>query len=186
VYLASGNPHKAVELGRLLGAGVEILQGLPEVEETGTTFLENARLKARAARPWAPSDAWVLADDSGLTVRALDGAPGVRSARYGGPGLDDAGRVRHLLSELRDADDRDAAFVCVLVALAVDGREVVAEGVLEGSIAREPRGAGGFGYDPVFVPRGGHRTVAELSPREKDAVSHRGRAARTLRAALDA
>ncbi|CAA9540077.1 MAG: Nucleoside 5-triphosphatase RdgB (dHAPTP, dITP, XTP-specific) [uncultured Thermoleophilia bacterium] len=186
MYLATANAHKAVELGRLLGTAVAPLVGYPAVEETGATFLDNARLKAAAGRAAAPQDAWVLADDSGLAVHVLGGAPGVESARYGGPDLDDAGRVGHLLRELGEAEDRRARFVCVLVALGPDGEELVAEGTLDGTITCAPRGAGGFGYDPVFVPAGDTRTVAELAPEEKDAISHRGRAARALRATLPA
>jgi XTP/dITP diphosphohydrolase len=184
IALATGNVGKARELARLLEAPVEPLDGWVPPPEDGDSFAANALIKARAARRQAPGGRLVLADDSGLEVRALDGRPGVHSARFGGPGLDDAGRVEHLLEQLRGERDRSARFVCVLAAIAPDGTETVAEGVLEGSIAPSPRGSGGFGYDPVFVPDGESRTVAELAADEKDAISHRGRAARALAAAL--
>ncbi len=185
IYLASQNAHKAIELGRLLGAGVAPLPGYEAPVEDGATFLANARLKALAGAAVAPPDGIVVADDSGIVVAALGGAPGIHSARYGGDGLDDAGRVRHLLGELGDAADRHAAFVCVLVAVLPDGSELIAEGRVDGTIAAAPRGGNGFGYDPVFVPVGETRTIGELSDAEKDAVSHRGRAAAALRAALE-
>lgn len=184
IYLASQNAHKATELGRLLGTGVAPLPGYEAPVEDGLTFTDNARLKARAGAAAVPPGGTVVADDSGIVVEALGGAPGIHSARYGGPGLDDAGRVRHLLRELGDAADRRAAFVCVLVAVLPDGSERVAEGRVDGTIAPAPRGAGGFGYDPVFVPVGETRTIGELMDAEKDALSHRGRAAAALRVEL--
>ena len=184
IYLASQNAHKALELGRLLGSDVAPLPGYDAPVEDGATFTDNARIKARAGAVVAPAGATVVADDSGIEVEALGGAPGIHSARYGGDGLDDAGRVTHLLAELGDAADRRAAFVCVLVAIAPDGSELVAEGRVEGAIAPAPRGAGGFGYDPIFVPAGETRTIGEMTAAEKDALSHRGRAAAVLRAAL--
>jgi XTP/dITP diphosphohydrolase len=174
--LATRNPGKAREYGRLLG-GADLEPLDVEVEETGETFAENALAKARAAAAAAPGRIG-MGDDSGLAVEALGGAPGVRSARFA-PGSDDD-RSRALLDRLGDAMVRDAAFVCALAAVAPDGREMVVEGRLEGAIARAPAGSGGFGYDPVFVPRGETRTVAELEPAEKDAISHRGRAARAM------
>jgi XTP/dITP diphosphohydrolase len=186
IALATTNVGKARELARLLAVPVEPIDGWDPPVEDGETFRDNALLKARAARAQAPADARVVADDSGLEVAALGGEPGVHSARFGGPGLDDAGRVQHLLQRLEGVDDRRARFVCVLVAIGRDGGEIVAEGVLEGSIADAPRGDGGFGYDPVFVPEGDTRTVAELAASEKDAISHRGRAARALVTALGA
>ena len=159
-------------------AGVEIV-----VEEDGATFLANAQKKARA---YAEASALpVLADDSGLVVEALGGAPGVLSARFGGPGLDDAGRVRYLLQQMEGVAERSARYVCVL-ALARPGRPArdVFVGQCDGRIAREPRGEGGFGYDPVFlVPDG--RTMAEVPPEEKDVLSHRGRAIREMREDFD-
>jgi XTP/dITP diphosphohydrolase len=185
IYLASQNAHKAIELGRLLGAGVAPLPGYEAPVEDGATFVANARLKALAGAAVAPPDGIVVADDSGIVVEALGGAPGIHSARYGGDGLDDAGRVRHLLGELGDAADRRAAFVCVLVAVLPDGSELVAEGRVDGTVAAAARGGNGFGYDPVFVPLGETRTIGELSDAEKDAVSHRSRAAAALRAELE-
>jgi XTP/dITP diphosphohydrolase len=185
IALATTNVGKARELARLLAIPVEPLDGWEPPVEDGETFAANALLKARAARAQAPASQTVLADDSGLEVDALGGEPGVHSARFGGAGLDDAGRVRHLLERLADSPDRRARFVCALAAITPDGRETVVEGVLDGTIAPHPRGSGGFGYDPVFVPAGETRTVAELAPAEKDAISHRGRAARALVTALE-
>jgi XTP/dITP diphosphohydrolase len=184
IALASTNVGKARELARLLAVPVEPVDGWDPPEEDGETFADNALIKARAARAQTGEGVTVLADDSGLEVDALHGEPGVHSARYGGAGLDDAGRVRHLLERLGDGDERRARFVCVLAAIRPDGTETVVRGTLEGRIAAAPRGEGGFGYDPVFVPEGETRTVAELAPEEKDAISHRGRAARELVAAL--
>ncbi len=183
IRLATGNPGKAAELARLLGAPVEPIPDWDPPVEDGTTFLANARIKARAGAAQSPGT-WVVADDSGIAVDALAGAPGVASARYGGDGLDDTGRVRALLAAVADADDRTAHFVCVLVAIGPDGAEVVAEGVLAGMLATQPRGTGGFGYDPIMIPLGETRTCGELAPHEKDAISHRGAAARRLREAL--
>jgi XTP/dITP diphosphohydrolase len=182
--LASGNPHKARELERLLpGLRIEPWDGgLPP--ETGETFVENALLKARHVRARAGGDAWVLADDSGIAASALGGAPGVRSARFAGEDATDEQNLRRLLDALEGADDRRVAYVCELVAIAPDGREVHARGELAGTLAREPRGTGGFGYDPAFVPEGESRTVAEMRPEEKDAISHRARAAAKLRERL--
>ena len=184
IYLASQNAHKALELERLLGSGVAPLPPYEAPVEDGETFTDNARIKARAGAAVAPAGSMVVADDSGIVVEALRGAPGIHSARYGGDGLDDAGRVAHLLGELGGTADRRAAFVCVLVAIAPDGSELVAEGRVDGTIAPAPRGDAGFGYDPVFVPVGETRTMGEMTDAEKDALSHRGRAAAALRAAL--
>jgi XTP/dITP diphosphohydrolase len=153
-------------------------------EETGATYRDNAILKARAAARLTGSPA--VADDSGLEVDALGGAPGLLSARYGGPGLDDAGRCARLLAELRDVPEarRTARFRCVLALVEPGGREQVVEGVAEGRIAEAPRGRGGFGYDPVFYYPPLGRTFAELTDAEKAEVSHRGRAARALRRLL--
>ena len=183
IHLATGNPGKAAELGRLLGCEVVPVPGWEPPVEDADSFAGNARIKARAGAALCPG-AWVVADDSGLEVDALGGAPGVLSARFGGEGLDDAGRTAALLAALGDADDRAARFRCVLVAIAPDGAEHVAEGVLEGAVAHAPRGSGGSGYDPVLVPAGETRTCAELAPAEKDAISHRGAAARALRDTL--
>jgi XTP/dITP diphosphohydrolase len=182
--VATGNPAKGVEIAQLLKPlRIEVVRPSDvilelEVAETGATFAENARLKAEAFA--AASGRPVLADDSGLEVDALGGEPGVRSARYGGPGLDDTGRVALLLDRLRGVPEgsRAARFVCVL-ALAMPGREtLVFEGSVDGLIATEPRGSGGFGYDPVFFYAPAGRTFAELRAEEKAMVSHRGKAIR--------
>lgn len=184
VVLATTNRGKVAELRRILdGLDIDLVDareaGLAEVDETAATFTGNARLKARAAV--AATGLPAVADDSGLVVDALGGEPGVRSARYAGPGHDDAANVALLLDRLAGVADRGARFVCAAVLAAPGGREWTATGTLEGVIATAPRGTGGFGYDPVFVPEGGDRTAAELAPEEKDAVSHRGRALRALR-----
>jgi len=185
LLIATHNPHKTGEMRAILADHFETitdltaLPGMTPPEETGTTFVENSAIKALAASRAMP-EAFVLADDSGLEVDALEGRPGVRSARYGGAGLDDGARCRRLLDEIADRPDRGARFVCVLAF--VDGdREVLARGVLEGVIARAPRGDAGFGYDPVFVPNGlGGRTFAEATVEEKNRISHRARAMTVL------
>jgi XTP/dITP diphosphohydrolase len=157
---------------------------VPEVVEDAPDFVGNARLKAHALRD--ATGEWALADDSGLEVDALDGAPGVHSARFAGEPSDDAANVALLLQRLHSVgavspSQRSARFRCVIVLAAPDGRELVAEGVVEGRIIDRPTGDGGFGYDPVFVPtEGDGRTFALMSPSEKHAVSHRGRALRAL------
>ena len=151
----------------------------PEVEETGETYLENALLKASAV-----ADATALptiADDSGIEVDALGGAPGPRSARFAGPGATDDENLRMLIDAIRHADTRTARYRCVAALATADGRSLHAEATCEGSLIDEPRGANGFGYDPIFVPEGETRTMAELSPEEKDRISHRGKAFRALR-----
>lgn len=185
VRLATGNPGKAREFERLLRRPVAPIDDYVPPPEDGSTFEENARLKAEAARALEPN-AWVLADDSGLEVDALLGAPGIHSARYGGPDLDDRGRCAALLEALQGVDDRAARFRCVLVAIDPDGRAYVAEGRLEGTIARDAHGDGGFGYDPIFIPLGMERTCAMLHPEEKDAISHRGAAVRRLLEVIEA
>jgi XTP/dITP diphosphohydrolase len=181
--LATTNAGKARELERLL-TGFEVEAVAVDVDETGTTFGENALLKARAARTAAGGGEWGLGDDSGIEVVALGGEPGVHSARWAGP--DDAGRNRALLERLGDESDRRAAFVCALAAVAPDGREVVVHGRLEGTVALAPSGASGFGYDPLFVPEGEADTLGVLGPGRKDELSHRARAARALLAQLAA
>ena len=180
IVLASANAHKAQELGRLLdGWEVETYVGeLPE--ETGETFIENARLKARHVHSDLGGSDWVLADDSGIEAAALNGVPGVRSARYAGEDATDQQNLAKLIGALADEGDRRVRYVAELVAIAPDGAEVTARGELTGTLADAPRGAGGFGYDPAFVPDGETRTVAEMEPGEKDAISHRARAARAL------
>jgi XTP/dITP diphosphohydrolase len=189
LVLATHNRHKVVELRRILvDAGlhdVEVLSaddvpGLPDVAETGTTFAENALLKAHAVAVATGLPA--VADDSGLCVAVLGGSPGVFSARWAGRHGDDRANLELLLAQIADVPDdrRDAWFSCAAALALPDGREHVAEGRLDGAVVRAPRGTNGFGYDPVFVPDGGTRTTAELEDGEKDAISHRGRALRAL------
>jgi XTP/dITP diphosphohydrolase len=187
--LASANAHKRAELEALL-AGLPVTlvappSGFTPPPETGTTFLANARLKARAVAE--ASGEVALADDSGLEVDALGGAPGVHSARYAGAQGDDAANNARLLAELEKihGPNRRARFRCVLALVAPDGRELTAEGRIEGFVLRAARGAGGFGYDPLFQPEGDTRSLAEYGEAEKNAVSHRGRAARKLRESLE-
>ena len=193
LLLASANPGKLRELRAILdGVPVELV-GLaevgkgpaPEVEETGATFLANARLKARAYAAWSGLAA--VADDSGLEVDALGGAPGVRSARYAGAGASDRANLDKLLGALQDVPPgrRTARFRCAAVLFDPDsGQEWTAEAAWAGRVTDAPRGAGGFGYDPVFVPDGWDRTSAEVDQATKDAVSHRGKAFRALRPAI--
>jgi XTP/dITP diphosphohydrolase len=178
--LATTNAHKVQELRALLGFEVEARA--VDIDETGSTFAENALLKARAAAELATGDALGLGEDSGITVAALGGEPGIRSARWAGP--DDAGRRQALLARMEGVEDRRAAYVCALAAVFPDGRELVAEGRLEGTLAGEERGSGGFGYDPIFVPEGERETVGELGQAHKDRISHRARAAALLSAEL--
>lgn len=183
--LASANPDKAREIAAILGAHdlVPRPAEVPDVDETGETLEENARLKA-VALVEATGEA-AVADDTGLEVVALDGAPGVYSARFAGENATYADNVGKLLRSLEGADDRRARFRTVALARFPDGREVIAEGVVDGTIATESRGAAGFGYDPLFVPdEGDGRTFAEMTSDEKHAVSHRGRAFRSLDALL--
>jgi XTP/dITP diphosphohydrolase len=187
LVLATHNAGKVAELRRILaGFDVELLDAsdvdLPDVDETGATFTANALLKARAGA--AACGLPCLADDSGLVVDALGGDPGVRSARYAGPHGDDAANLRLVLERMAGRDDRTARFVCVAALASPDGREWTAEGVVEGRLTEAPRGEGGFGYDPIFVPDGDDRTTAEMPPAEKDVISHRGQAFRAIRAAV--
>ena len=189
LVLASANAHKARELQRVLtGWSVELLGAADFPEEVGATFAENARGKAVFGRGRAAGDAWVAGEDSGLEVDALGGAPGIRSARFAGLGASDEENVAKLLLELREVpeDARTARYVCELVGLGPSGEEVGARGTLEGAVATAPRGSGGFGYDPVFVPSGQARTVAELGDAWKAENSHRARAARALEECLGA
>jgi XTP/dITP diphosphohydrolase len=182
---ASANPDKAREIAAIL-VGHELLprpSGVPDVDETGDTLEANARLKAVALVEATGSPA--VADDTGLEVAALDGAPGVYSARYAGEGATYADNVAKLLAALEGVDDRRARFRTVALACFPDGREVIVEGVVDGTISTSPRGEAGFGYDPLFVPdEGDGRTFAEMTAEEKHAVSHRGRAFRALSEAL--
>jgi len=188
ILLATGNPHKLTELLRILGQmpGIEWEDcrsiPIPEPEESGATLEENAHLKAVHAA--GASGLAALAEDSGLEVAALHGEPGVRSARFAGADKDYAANNRLLLERLRGSAERRARFRTVVVVALPHGRTWQAEGVLRGSICDAPRGTGGFGYDPLFVPEGESLTLAELSPEEKDRISHRRRALDTVRPVL--
>lgn len=189
--IASNNPHKVEELDRILKPlGIKSVTAkdaginLSEVEETGETFAENARLKAQAA--YKISGMPAVADDSGLMVDALGGAPGVYSARYAGENATDADRISKLLTELKDVpeNERTAAFVSSICCILDDGSMIEVSGRCNGKIAFEPVGEGGFGYDPVFVVADG-RSFAQLTAEEKDKISHRGNALRALKAELE-
>ena len=197
VVLATRNSHKVAELSRILAqaspgiaaTGLDEFPGAPEVPETGLTFADNALLKARAIANFTGLPA--VADDSGLAVDALHGMPGVFSARWSGKHGDDCANLDLVLGQLLDVEARGAQFICA-AALVLPGapgapdapgaqaNEWIVTGVLAGELTRAPRGANGFGYDPIFVPEGASRTTAELAPPEKDAISHRGRAFRAL------
>jgi XTP/dITP diphosphohydrolase len=182
VVLCSRNAHKARELERLLpGWTIEPLDRDDYPPETGATYYENARTKAEFGR--TQSGGWVLAEDSGIEVESLDGRPGVESARYAPEG---APAIARLLGELEGVAERGARYVSELVLLAPGGTEYRGIGTLDGCIAAEPSGTEGFGYDPVFVPDGEERTVAELGNEWKALNSHRARAAQALLRALDA
>lgn len=191
IVLASGNPGKLREISRLLaGLDYHVIPQtqfrVPEATESGMTFVENAILKARNAASHSGLPA--IADDSGLEVDALGGAPGVHSARYAGVGASDAANIDKLLTALRDIPEsaRTARFQCVMVYLRGpdDPTPMIAQGTWEGQIAERARGSHGFGYDPVFVVSGRNSTSAELAPEEKDRLSHRGQALRVLIAKL--
>ena len=189
LVLASKNPKKLVEMNDILShLGVEVCSEAEagvdvEVEETGTTFEENSLLKARAVMEASGMPA--IADDSGLCVDALGGAPGVYSARYGGPELDDAGRYRLLLENLRGQMTRTAKFVSVITCCFPNGDVIFSRGECPGTIAYAPQGEGGFGYDPVFFVPGLKKTFAQLSPEEKNAISHRGKALEQFKVKLE-
>jgi len=181
LVIASKNPDKVSEIESILGEGNltgEVVRGLdwPDVEETGVTLEDNALLKARAVVEAVGLP--VIADDTGLEVHALDGAPGVHSARFAGEGAMYEDNVAKLIEVLRDETDRRATFRSVVALVFPDGVEVVAEGRLDGTIANEPRGLGGFGYDPVFEVEG--KTLSEMGVDEKNRQSHRARAIRAL------
>ncbi|MGF0007206.1 XTP/dITP diphosphatase [Eubacteriales bacterium SGI.150] len=190
VVLASKNAHKLQELQDILSAqGVEVIlesaAGVDvEVEETGTTFEENSLLKARAVMEASGLPA--IADDSGLMVDALNGAPGVYSARYGGPGLDDAGRYRLLLENMRGVLDRKCRFVSAITLCMPSGDIVTARGECPGTLAYAPQGENGFGYDPIFFVPEKKKTFAQLTAEEKNAISHRGRALQLFQEKLSA
>lgn len=187
VVLATHNAGKLAELRRILDADpalpdVELLSAadvdVPPADETATTFDGNARIKARAGAVAAGLPC--LADDSGLVIDALGGEPGVRSARYAGAHGDDEANLALVLERMDGVADRAARFVCAAALVAPDGREWVEERSVEGVLTTAPRGDGGFGYDPIFVPLGDARTTAEMPPDEKDAISHRGKAFRAI------
>jgi XTP/dITP diphosphohydrolase len=187
VLLATRNGKKLDELRRILTpvvavelVGLDDVPAYEEVPEDGATFADNALLKAREGvkHTGLPT----VADDSGIAVDALNGMPGIFSARWAGRHGDDLANLELLLGQLADVPDerRGAAFVCAAALVVPDGAEHVVEGVMPGSVIRAPRGQGGFGYDPIFVPAGSQVTTAELSPADKDAISHRGQAFRGL------
>lgn len=187
LVVATRNPHKLSELAAVLEP-LELAalpEGLTLPPETGTTFEQNALAKAHAAARACSSAA--IADDSGIEASALGGAPGVRSARFAGEHASDSDNLDKLLREVSLHGDRSVAYVCVLAFVALDGAEACFEGRCEGALAHAPSGGGGFGYDPAFLPRalGDQRTMAELAPAEKHAISHRGRAARAFLAWLE-
>ena len=191
VVLATRNAAKLRELARILGAedsggvqirlaGLDEFPGAPDVPETGATFEENALLKARAIASYTGLPA--VADDSGLCVDALSGMPGVLSARWAGGHGDDRANLELILAQVADVPDTrlGAQFVCAAALVVPVGRETVVTGRVEGRLIRSPRGSGGFGYDPIFLPDGFDQTTAEMTAEAKDAISHRGRAFRTL------
>lgn len=191
LLLATRNEGKLTELRAILAedprlAGVELWSAadveLPDTPEEADTFAGNAAHKARVAAETTGLVA--VADDSGLVVDALGGAPGVRSARYAGRHGDDEANLRKVLAEMDGVADRSASFVCAAAVASPGVEPKVAHGEVHGALLDAPRGAGGFGYDPIFVPEGHERTTAELAPREKDAISHRGAAFRALRDAI--
>jgi XTP/dITP diphosphohydrolase len=178
--LCSQNEHKRAELAQVLsGWRVELLETDGYPPEVGETFLDNARGKAGYGRRVGPTDEWVLGEDSGIELTALGGLPGVQTARWA-----DGRHVERALDALAGLTDRSARYVCELVAVSPDGRATRGTGTLEGTIALEPRGSEGFGFDPVFVPLGEEQTVAELGDAWKSEYSHRARAAKALLAAL--
>ena len=191
VVLATRNAAKLRELARILGAedsggaqirlaGLDEFPGAPDVPETGATFEENALLKARAIASYTGLPA--VADDSGLCVDALSGMPGVLSARWAGGHGDDRANLELVLAQVADVPDTrlGARFVCAAALVVPVGRETVVTGRVEGRLIRSPRGSGGFGYDPIFLPDGFDQTTAEMTAEAKDAISHRGRAFRAL------
>jgi XTP/dITP diphosphohydrolase len=188
IVLATRNAHKVIEVQRIFQAagidveilGTETFKDLPDIPETGTTFAQNAMIKARAVCDHTGLPA--MADDSGLSVDALNGMPGIFSARWAGAHGDDAANLALLLKQIADVPDprRTAAFHCAAAFVTPRGDERICEGILEGRIIRGPRGTNGFGYDPIFIPQGSDITTAEMSPDAKDAISHRGQAFRAL------
>lgn len=184
--LATRNAGKVAELQRILAwydielVGMDAFPAIGDIAETGATFTENALIKAREVS--RVSGLVAVADDSGLAVDALNGMPGVLSARWSGSHGDDDANLDLVLAQLADVPDprRGAAFVCAAAAAAPDGRELVVAAEVRGVLLRERRGSNGFGYDPIFLPDGEHRTTAEMAPERKDEISHRGKAFRAL------
>jgi len=187
LVLATRNPGKIVEFRRILEelhpaaidlVGLEHFPQLQDVEETGATFFENALLKARTVclETGLPS----IADDSGLCIDALEGAPGVLSARWSGVHGNDAANIEKVLGQLASVEERGAHFTCVTAFVMPDGRESTSEGILSGEILRKPIGTYGFGYDPIFRPAGSELSLAELDARKKDLISHRGQSLRAI------
>ena len=186
LYIATANAHKVEELRTLLAEALPNLQvlsgdklgGMPHVDETATTFEGNALLKAEALHALAPEGSWTLADDSGLAIDALNGAPGIFSARHAGPDATDADNRRKILAELEGVPEqrRRARFICALVLLGPSAQQHTFTGTCEGNITLEEQGSGGFGYDPLFKPTGYGETFGVLPSETKHALSHRGRA----------
>ena len=189
IYLASGNVHKLHELQTALNqaglpvkvSGPDNIGGMPEVEETGSTFEANALLKANGLKEIGPQDGWFLADDSGIEIDALDGRPGVISARYAGLECDDEKNNNKVLEEMKDVPDHDRTcrFRCVL-ALVGENLEKTFAGACEGTLLSKRQGTGGFGYDPLFLPNESKSTFAQISLKEKAMISHRARALNKL------
>ncbi|HEY3961122.1 MAG TPA: non-canonical purine NTP pyrophosphatase [Gaiellaceae bacterium] len=181
VVVCSGNPAKVAELRPLFPDwSLEPLAAGPLPAEDGETYVDNARIKARFGRTVGPADRWMIADDSGIEVAALGGAPGVHTARWA-----EGRHVEKMLAALDGRDDRGARYVCELVLLDPEGNEFRGTGVLDGSVAREAAGSEGFGFDPVFIPAGESQTVAELGDAWKEAHSHRALAAHALLETLE-
>jgi XTP/dITP diphosphohydrolase len=183
LIIATRNAHKTAEIRAMLGDHFEVLDAtefpdFPRIEETGTTFLENARLKALGIS--GSIDGWVLSDDSGLEVDALDGAPGVWSSSYGGEEGNHAANNARLLSEMEGVRDRRARFRCTMVLARAGAEAAHFDGTVEGVITTAPRGEGGFGYDPLFIPDGHEATFAELGEAVKNTLSHRSMALRKV------
>lgn len=189
LIVATGNAHKVEEFDHLLHdcgfevASARVCGGMPEVVEDGDSFAANARIKGLALRALAPTEAWVVSDDSGLEVDALGGAPGIYSARYAGLGVSDRANLKKLLLELSDVPEgnRSARFRCVLCLINPQGQERFFEGTCEGRIARKASGSEGFGYDPVFLPKGYTQSFGELGEVVKSQLSHRALAVNELR-----
>lgn len=192
LIIATGNPHKVEEFELLLeDLGFEVCSatvcgGMPKVDENGDTFAANAQIKAEALRKLAPTDSWVLADDSGLEVDALDGAPGIYSARYAGADASDGENLAKLLEAIKDVPfaQRTARFRCVLCLIDPDGFITHYDGSCEGCLDVEPRGSEGFGYDPAFIPEGYEQSFGELGEDVKSKLSHRSRAVQWFRSVV--